>query len=225
MPYATKDNVFTLALGAQAFVALARPFDAIDALSGVIRLKAHGLSDLDLVTLEVSDGGSLPPELSDFQIYRARPMSADLFRLASETEDPIPYFLDAGSGWSISVDPYRRLDCNLVDTAAFIDEHLTAHDPPILPDPMTGLYPPILVGLNARLAARQTVNSLQLDNAAYRVALDRLFDSEKRDMQLLADWKAGKPVQPRPTDQNQTADNAPRAGCSRPAIDWNRGYL
>lgn len=224
-PYATIDDVFTLALSAPAFVVYGRPFDAVDIQTGTIRLKAHGYSSEDLLTFEALEGGELPPEISGFKTYFARPVSADLFQIASDTEDPIPYFLAPGSGWLVTFDPIRRLQKNLIERAAFMDEHLTAHDPPIERDQFTGEYPPVLVGINARLAARQTINSLQFDNAAFRTAVDRLFDSEKFDGVLLADWKAGKPIQPRPPDGNATADNSARAVNSGPADNWENHLL
>jgi hypothetical protein len=224
-PYATTDDVFTLALSASAFVVYGRPFNDIDIQTGTIRLKAHGFSGEDLLTFEALEGGEVPPEISAFQTYAARPLSADLFQIASADEDPIPYFLAAGSGWLVTFDPIRRLQKNLVERAGFIDEHLTAHDPPIERDPITGDYPPALVGMNARLAARQTINSLQFDNAAFRVAVDRLFDSEKFDAIILADWKAGKPIQPRPTDANATADNSARAVSSGLPVEWENHVI
>mgnify|MGYP003350055441 CR=1 FL=1 len=45
------------------------------------------------------------------------------------------------------------------------------------------------------------------------------------DKLLLADWKAGKPVQPRPIDQDEVADNAPHAGYGRPNAGWSRSYV
>lgn len=226
MPYATRDHVFQLALAAQAFVALARPFDAVDPTTGTIRIKAHGYSDQDLLTFEVAQGGdnATPRNVQSMLVYRARPISADLFQVALLDGTLVDYFVDSGIGWSVAVDPFRRLDLNLVERASFIDDHLTAHQPPILPDPVTGQYPFVLIGMNARLAARQTVNCLQFENSAYRVAVDRLFESAVADDEVLKSWKAGKPIQPRPTD-GTIADNSARASAGRPPVPWTTEVL
>lgn len=224
MPYATRDDVFLLALAAPAFVALARPFDDVDPSSGIIRIKAHGFSDQDLLTLECPSGGTMPGNLNALQVYRARPLSGDLFQIASMDGELIDYFVDAGLGWAVNVDMCRRLDVNLKERAGFIDDHLTAHQPPIPPDEK-GEYPPVLVGMNARLAARQTMNSAEFMNAAYKTAFDRLFAGEQADSQVLKDWKEGKPIQPRPIDANAVPDNAARASAGRPPIQWLRESL
>lgn len=229
MPYATRDEVFLLGLSAQAFVTRPRPLEAYDASNvaistGTIRLTGHGFSTADLVYLTVTSGGALPGGTAALTYYSPLPLGNDLFRIAATPNGTALTFSSIGSGWGIAVDPMRRLDKHLVDTAAIIDEHLTAHEPPILPNPVTGLYPPVLVGLNARMAARAAVTSLQIENAAYRVAVDRLNAREQHDMTLLADWKAGKPVQPRPTDQNTVPDNSAVAYSLRP-VPWQTGML
>jgi hypothetical protein len=218
--YCTRDEVYLLGLSAQAFVSRPRPFDAVDATTATIRLKAHGLSSLDSVTFEVTSGGSLPSSISAFTVYTPVVVSTDLFRLAG-----ISSWVSAGSGWGVSVDHGRRLDAHILETAAEIDEHLTAHLPPIKPDPVTGLFPQILIGLNARMAARAAVLSLQIENPAYRAAIDRLMIREAFDKEILAAWKAGKPVQPRPTDQNSVLDNAAIAAATRPPVPWSTGYM
>jgi hypothetical protein len=226
MPYATLDDVFNLGLSAQAFVVRARPFDAVDITTGTIRLTAHGFSAADSLLFVAVSGGALPPELSGFTYYTPKPLGADLFQVLSPSNGiVIAPFSSAGSGWSIGIDLSRRLQAHLEETAATIDEHLTAHDPPILPDPNTGKLPQILVGLNARMAARQMVTSLQFDNAAFRVATDRLFAREAADQIILNDWKNGKPLQPRPTDQDNILDNSAHASTSRASVGWTTGQL
>jgi len=226
VPYATRDDVFQLALSAQAFVTFARQFDAADTTTATIRLKAHGLSLDDIITFECSDGGQLPTGISAFQSYYPLPVSFDLFRLSLTPHGlPIMSWASIGSGWAVAVDPLHRLDRNLVERAAFIDEHLTAETPPILVDPITGKYPEVLIGLNARLAARQTCNSLDVDNVTYKVFLDRLFASVTDDNEMLKAWKGGKPINPRPTDATLAVDNGARASSSREAIDWSPGVL
>lgn len=222
--YAVIDDIYQRAISARAFIAYARPFDAVDATTGTIRLKAHGFSPLDIIGFEVTSGGVLPSQLAAFVPFYPLPVSSDLFRVSlSPNGAPIASFNVAGSAWAISLDPIRRLNDNLVDTAAIIDEHLTAHDPPIERDAL-GNYPSVLVGVNARMAARRALNTLQVENAEYRVAIDQLFALQAMDDQMLAAWLKGKPMQPRPIDGNLTADNAAFAVSSTP-IDWSTGVL
>lgn len=227
MAYSTLDDVFLLGLSAQAFVVLARPFDAVDAASATIRLKAHGLSALDVITFEVTEGGALPTGISAFTAYYPIPVSADLFRVAlTPNGTPIASWADGGEGWTLQVDTTRRILAHNEECAAEIDEHLTAHQPPIQPDPLTGKYPQVLVGLNARMTARAAIISLAIENDAYRVPRDRLMDREETDLKMLAAWEAGKPIQPRPTDETPAvAENSARASAGVP-VDWrNCGVL
>lgn len=221
MSYATRRDVYLLGLSAQAFVARSRPFDAVDATTATVRLRAHGLDTGDVVTFEATAGGALPTGLSAFAVYYAVPVSSDLFRVSLTSGGAaIASWASAGSGWAIAIDYGPRLDAHLADASATIDEHLTAHDPPLLAP-----YPAVVVGMCARMAARAAVTSLQIENAAYRVAVDRLFAREAQDLEILAAWKAGKPIQPRPTDKSDEADNAAHAASSRPVIGWTTGML
>jgi len=220
MAYAEVQDVFDLGLPAQAFATRPRPFEAVDISTGRIRLTAHGLTGDDLVELVAVSGGSLPGGASALTQYHPVVIGADLFSLQGITS-----FSSPGAGWAIAVDPKRRLQKHLDDTAAVIDEHLTAHDPPIQRDPETGKYPTVLIGINARMAAREDVTSLQMDNAAFRVATDRLFERKKQDLVLLKDWKGGKPIQPRPTDEDTIADNAAHATSDREPVGWQTGTL
>jgi hypothetical protein len=227
LAYSTLDDVFLLGLSAQAFVVLARPFDAADAASATIRLKAHGLTVLDVITFEVTEGGALPTGISAFTPYYPIPITADLFRVAlTPNGTPIASWADEGSGWSVQVDTTRRILAHNEECAAEIDEHLTAHKPPIQRDPVTGKYPQVLVGLNARMTARAAVISLAIENDAYRVPRDRLMEREVADVKMVTDWEAGKPIQPRPTDETPAiAENSARATAGVP-IDWrNCGVL
>lgn len=222
MSYATRNDVFDLGLSAQAFVVRARPFDGIDLATGVIRLKAHGLSSSDFVTLEVTSGGSLPTGLSAFTAYPVDPVEFDLLRLKDpDTGDVLTSYAAAGSGWGIAVDLMRRLDRHLEASAARIDEHLTAHTPPL-----AAPYPVQVVEVNARLAARRMLTTLQFDNAAFRTSADQLRETAEQDEEQLRRWLAGKPVHPRPTDQTPTVvDNGARASSSRRPSNWTTGCL
>lgn len=224
--YCTRDDVFQLGLSAQAFVVRARPVQAsdVDISTGTVRLKAHGLTDDDVITLELTSGGSLPTGLSAFTAYGVEVVSFDLFRITS-SGTPITSYASAGSGWGVAIDPLRRIDRHILDAAAIINDKLTAHAPPLEVDPETGDYPPVIVGLNARLAALAAVTSLQFENAQARVATDRLEAMIARDWKNLSTYLAGRPVNPAPTDQNDLADNGPRAARSRAPIAWTTGYL
>lgn len=230
MAYATRDDVFSLGIGAQAFVTRPRAPESYGAsdfnpATGVFRLPGNGLALSDLVYLTVTPGGALPGGASALTYYYPLPMGGgDLFQLAATPAGSVLTFTNAGSGWAIVIDQMRRLDKHLADTASIIDEHLTAHEPPILPNPTTGLYPPVLVGLNARMAARRAITSLDIENKQYRLTRDRLDAVEAQDLVLLADWKAGKPVQARPTDQNAVPDNGAIAVGGVP-VPWLSGWI
>jgi hypothetical protein len=223
--YCTKTDVYALGLSAQAFVSRARPFDAVDGATATVRLVAHGLDSSDVITFVVTSGGSLPTGVSAFTPYTPIVVSSDLFRVKPVGGSLIASFALTGSGWAVAVDPGRRLDAHIVAAAAEIDENLTAEEPPILVDPVTGLFPQTLVAINARMAARAAVTSLQIENAAYRVAVDRLMAKEASDRKMLDTWLAGRPLNPRPTDQTSVADNGAMAAAYREPVPWTTGTL
>jgi hypothetical protein len=219
--YASRDDVFNLALSAKAFVARATPFDAIDTATGVLRLKAHGLSDDDLVTIEVTSGGALPTGITAFTAYPVQNVAFDYIRLRNpSTLAPITSYVSGGSGWAVAVDLMRRLDMHRRASAARINECLTAHAPP-LAEP----YPVQVVEINARLAARRMLTTLQFDNAQYRLSADELRATAEQDEETLRRWLSGKPVHPRPDDETTVADNGARASAGRAPINWTTGTL
>ncbi len=229
--YASRDETFLLGLSAQAFVVRPRPVGTggvpvlteFNPSTGVIRLVGHGLSTADIVYLDCVGGGSLPGGATALTLYYPLPMSGDLFRIAAAPEGPALAFTTQGAGWSVAIDPYRRIDEHREERSRHIDEHLTAHrGGPIEVDPVTGKYPGVLVGICARMAARSAVTSLQIENAAYRVAVDRLFALEADDKVILLDWKNGKGIYPTPVDQNTVADNGPRARGRAPTLCQRR---
>jgi hypothetical protein len=209
--YATLDETYNLALTARAFEVAPSPLVTVEIATGKIRLPAHGYGAADLILFSATSGGSLPAELDAFTYYSPIIIGGDVFKVAHpDTGLPI-IFTTTPSGWAVKVDPARRLTLHLRDAFGRINNSLTAHKTPILVDPNTGLYPEILVGTNARMGARGAVTSLQIENPAYRVALDRLKASEAEDNANLVEWKMGKSILPTPTDQNTIADMGPRA--------------
>lgn len=212
--YCTLDNVFTLGLSAQAFLTRPRPFDAIDIATGTIRLKGHGFAATDVVTLEVTSGGALPTGTSAFLPYSPMIVSFDLFKISGFNS-----YVSGGSGWGIAIDPSRRIAAHILEVSSEIDECLTANEPPL-----AAPFPQVIIGLAARMAARAAVNSLSIENALYRVAVDRLFERQANDKEMLAAWKAGKPLNPRPADQNLVPDNAAKA-VAVPPIGWTTDTL
>jgi hypothetical protein len=221
MPYATRDDVFNLGLTARAFVVRGRPVETVDAASGVIRLPAHGLNDEDRVTLEVTSGGQLPTGLSPAQSYGVEYVEFDLLRLRDDNGDPIGSYAEAGEAWKIAVDPLRRLDRHLEAAAARIDESLTAHTPPLAKP-----YPIHVIEMNARLAARRMLTTLQFENSEYGQAADELNATRAEDVEQLRIWSRGKPLHPRPADQTSTvADNGARAKSGRKPSNWHTGVL
>jgi hypothetical protein len=151
-------------------------------------------------------------------------VSFDLFRVTSAGV-PITSYASAGSGWGVAVDPLRRLDRHILDTAGVINDRMTAYAPPFELDPITGLFPPVIVGTNARLAAIAAATTLQFDNAAARIATDRLEAMIERDWTNLETYLKGRPVNPAAVDQNTVADNGPLAYRSRAPVAWGTGYL
>src|SRR5262245_13297713 len=130
--YATRQDVYDLGLCAQAFASRPRPVrtEDVDLATGTIRLRAHGLTSSDIFVFEVTSGGSLPQTIagpmSAFVALSPIIVTADLIRISGVTS-----FIAAGSGWSIAVDPERRIDRLCEERSAWIDEHLTAEEPPL----------------------------------------------------------------------------------------------
>lgn len=238
MSYATLDETYNLALTARAFVVVPSPITMVDSATGTIRLAAHGFGAADRILFSVTSGGALTPELSPFVYYSPIVLGGDLFQVADPiTGQPILFSADS-RGWAVAVDPVRRLTMHLEDAFARINQRLGAHATPIKPDPLTGKFPSVLVGLNARMAARSAVTSLQIENAAFRIAMDRLFAMAAIDGDtnppgqkgsLLGDYAEGMPVLPAPIDQNTVPDMGPRAiNALVPGVvrsRWERGTL
>ncbi len=220
MSYATIDDVYA-ELSAMAFVVAPRVVGAAPSslaadfahASGIIRLPGNGYTADDVLYAVATSGGTLPGGMLALTAYHPLPGAfGDVFRLALTANGTPLTFTSAGTGWGLVIDSARRIRKHLADTAAILDNDLTAHATPLKPDPITGLYPQVIVGVNARMAARKAVTSLQIETPQYRVAVDRLFAIEKDDNERRAEWRSGKPVLPQPTDQTSTADDRVIAG-------------
>ncbi len=233
VPYATRADVYRLGLSAQAFVVRARPVlpasntTGVDTTTATIRLEAHGMQTGDAFTFQGTTGGALPTAISQFVKYYASVVTDDLFRVSlTNGGTPIASWASAGTGWGVSVDQGSRLDAHILDASAAVDECLTAQAPPLLVDPITHSYPHVVIGIVARMAARSAVTSLQIEQAQYRVAADVLRDGKADDDKTLADWKAGKPIQPLALDQTPGSPfNGPEVGFSQYAQPWTTPYL
>ena len=233
MAYAALSDLYALGLAASAFRTVPRPLFAdptnptpVNGPKGTIILPAHGWSTNDLVRPVAPTGGALPGELSAFQYYAVLPIGFDMLQLAAAAGGtPITFLISGvGNGWGLVVDPENRLQQHLNETAAEIDECLTAEDPPITPYP-NGTYPQVLVGMNARMAARLAISSLSSDNPAVRAAKDRLDAKEKQDLETLHDWKMGRPINVRPPDQSSVNENGAVAGRTSYPAGWTRMVL
>ncbi len=237
MAYATRADVYDLGLPAQAFVSRPRKIESVDAATGTITLPGHGLAANGVLRLEVIGGSTtpgttasaLPTGWSASTTYYAIPVGSDMLRIAATSGGSVVIPSTAGTGvFGVIIDPGSKLDANLEASAAIIDEHLTAYKPPIDVDPITGAYPEILVVLNARMAARDTITVLGLSNPQYKEATDRIFAFGDFDAKLLADWKAGKPLAARPVDQStSTTENGARAASRTSTRNWEGtgGYI
>jgi hypothetical protein len=227
--YCKVQDVYDLALTARAFVSRPKQVEAVAISTGILKVTGHALAPADLVTLEVTTGGALPPEYSAAQPYNVAPISSELFQLVPVGGSAITALTDAGKlgSWGIVVDHVRRLQRNIRDASARIDQMLLDHGVPLERDPETGEYPDVIVGICARMAARATVPTLLTENAAFRVAIDRLLAQEGTgkdpepgtDRYLLAAWFDGAPIRPEPTAASSTPTATARANGRRP-VGW-----
>jgi hypothetical protein len=234
--YATPQDVYDLGFGAAAFVVVPRPWkpedrkgDAIDIATGTIRMAGHGYSADDLVEFVLVGAGSVPGGVAAGAVYSPAPVDFFRFRLRDSGGNLIASFHAPGNGWSLQINPERRLQRHLADAAARINNALTAYATPLTVDPTTNKYPVRVVGINARMAARSAVASMTFENAAYRVARDVVMGMEAADEATLAEWVMGKPINPAASDQTSVADDAMRAtnrySAPRPRVPWIRGSL
>lgn len=218
--YAEVGDIYDLGLTAQAFVVLPRPFDprkgdSLDFATGTFSLSGHGLVADDLAWLVlIASGGSIPTGGSTTVTYHPLPLNYRQFRLSLTVGGSAVTFADAGTptggttAWGIQTDPERRLARRILQASAEIDQDLTAHETPLQRDITTGKYPEKVIGIVARMVAREATAGLIFENPAYKVAKERVFAQEARDDKQREDWRNGQPIYPNPRDQNDVPDNA-----------------
>jgi len=234
MAFSTVAQMYARALPAAAFAARPRTVEGVTIATGVLRLTGHGLSLDSLLQFSLegqaafgATANALPGGLTANVNYEAAPLAgSNLFKVRPEGGAIISSFSSEPVGpFAIVVDPEAALLEQLDDATARIEEKLTANAVPILPDPTTGLYPSILVGICARMAARQAVIALGLQNPQYAAQQKMLLDGAAADDLMLATWLAGRPVNVRPLDQTTELENAARAGRDFAPTDWRTGTL
>ncbi len=234
--YCENRDVYTYGLGPDALAASRlRAVEAVDASAGVLRINGAGLFDGDPLTFVVQgspilneEQPALPLGLSESIAYEAVPVngSSSLFRVRPVGGATIVAFGDAGVPvFSIAQDPRTVLDALRADESSQVDDALTANTPPIDPDPITGLYPQLLVGVVARRVAIRAALRFGLSNPGYQASLDRLLAGQALDNARLDMWIKGRPINVRPPDQSATPANAARAGNDATPVAWRTGTL
>ena len=234
MAFSTIAQMYALALPAAAFAARPRTVEGVTIATGVLRLTGHGLGFDSLLQFSLegqaafgAPANALPGGLAIDANYTADPLSgSNLFRVRPEGGAVISSFTSEPVGpFAIVVDPEPALSLLLDDATARIEEKLTNNAPPIKVDPDTGVYPMILVGICARMAARQAVVALGLQNPQYAAQQKMLLDGAAADDLMLATWLAGRRVNVPLFDQTTENENAALAGNSGPSTGWRTGTL
>lgn len=217
--YATPRDVYDLGLSAQSFVVRPRPLDAragdsLDPTTGTFALLGHGLSVDDIAWLVlVASGGALPGGSSALTRYYPLPLDGRRFQLATSFGGAAVTFSSTGtisvngaSSWGILVDPERRLERILLDESSDVDQCLTAHATPLVAP-----FPQKVIGMVARCAARRALAGMMFDNAATKVASERLDATAQADEEQKERWRMGQPINPTPIDATDgIADNGAR---------------
>ncbi len=243
MAYATIGDIFSKALRAEAFIARPRAVASADPIANVIALPSHGftaglLPALTFVLMGNATPGAfgmpsgvptLPVGLSVSTRYYPLPLGGDLFQVAASPSGPPVALLSAGAPlFGVLVDTTATLAALLDSTAAFpLDEALTNYDPPIIRDPMTGLFPEVIVTVNALLAARAALPVFGLAHPQYEKSLDAMLVGWQANVtSAMERWVKGKPINVRPQDQTSGyLESAARASSDRPPQGWTRNTL
>lgn len=235
--YCTLQQLFLLGPPAQAYAPTPRALESASPATGVLTLTGNGLFEGSRLRFVVQGSATpaqpdaaLPQGLTTDLMYEALPVddSSDLFRVQPVGGSPITSFGDAGFGvFSILVDPKSTLLAIIKNESSNVDNCLTAQAPPILPDPMTGEYPEVLVGIIARRTAVRAVVALGLANPEYRDSFKALREEQAFDDARLKEWLEGRPIKPQVRDQNSVPDDAPRMSNGlyrgRGVVPWRGG--
>lgn len=229
---ASLQDVYDLGFTAGAFVVRPRALDPevgdfLDPASGIFVMAGHGYDPGDVLWFVQIAAGSLPAGagLSLVGAYHPLPIDARRFQIAATPNGTPLTFADAGSGWSLLLDHERRLLRLAENVSRDIDQDLTAHSTPIMPDPTTGRYPDKLVGVVARETARRAVAGLIFENPQFRRAKERIDALQAQDDAQRELWRSGVPINPRPLDRTDEPDNAAFAGQDRAPTLWRTGSL
>lgn len=231
MAYATRSNVYALGLPPAAFVRAPRTVEAVDASTDTFTIRGHGLDAGRAVTFALQGsptpvlgvtGSALPAGLSASTVYYALPLSGDLFQVSLTSGGAAVAITDAGTGiFGVAVDFSADLDAQLESTAGDIDIACAAHGTPFPPD-AGGAYPPWLVGLNARLAAADSLIVFGLQNPIYEASMRRILDRVETDRKDMEWWKKGAPIPGMSSrDATPTVAEAGAVGWSLPSRGWS----
>jgi hypothetical protein len=238
--YATRDDVYALGLPPQAFTARPRMVEAVDPVANVLTISQHGLNSADVLTFIVEGNlqpgapamvgaPALPSGLSASSVYYPLLIgSSSLFQVALSVGGAAVALGSAGTPkFGMRVDPGPKLDRLLLDASARVDQHLTNNEPPINVDPSTGLYPQILVGLVARMAARDAIVVFGIAHPDYAASAKALNDARAEDVSLLKAFLADMPIRPEPPGGDTTVrvEGAARAQRGRNPVGWGRAHL
>jgi hypothetical protein len=231
MPYATIADIYAKALRAESFVSRARVVASADPIANVLNLPGHGfvaglLPALTFLPIGAPTPGAfamagapaIPSGLSPSTLYYPQPIGSDLFQVATTPTGSPVALVDAGTPlFGIRIDVATTLGLLLVSQASVIDEVLTNYDPPILPDPVTGLYPEILVTTNARLVAQASFTVFGMAHPQYETSLAAQLAGWQEDVKAAMDrWFAGRAINVHPQDQTSgVLEGAARFGRGR----------
>ena len=222
--YITLADLWALGLSAQAFAVAPRPIEDVSVSLSTLQLTAHGFTSSSVITFPLvgpMSVGAPPSPLVPMTPYYPIVVTDSLFQVAATPNGSPITLTDAGSGaYGCLLDQYARINEQMWATSRNLDEVLTGELPPIKPDPSTGLYPGQLVGIAARECARSLIATMSFDNAAFRVVSERLDKWLGIDEKTKDGWKLGKPLQPRPVDQDNIANNGARASASSCPDRW-----
>lgn len=176
--YATRADVYKYGL-ARGFIAnSARLCASVLAATDVFELDDHGLSLNDEIVMRPESGGNLPAPLVAGVSYFAIPQNDQTFKVAA-VKDGAPIDLTT-DGASVVIGTPLPYDAVLEFWSRFVDGYLPAHFVPLVAP-----YPPIIVGIVAKLAAKdlsiiagQTSQSMTEEKLDAKAQVERWGESK-----------------------------------------------